>query len=340
MELSCGCKECGCHCNSCFNNNSLHLHQEIEELKKKLMESENHVMQMDTNVILQANKYPNGEYFALKEEISHWQEKYERLYDSHKKLQKVNQGLEDKLLKIVDKYETEKSSLTKDMAEVTTRLVDARVSISELEEENERYRSDCSLAVQLLQCKPSNFVSHRVDSLPADLQQKVKHHLNQKRRDLTLNQNNNTSPVAEVRTIRVPIPTFPPTAMVYSVNQSKVDRFIETEDNLNSRSNDLVSAAVMAKVLEERAKERSAKKHQMCLCRSVRSDHVSSEKGTQTHFYQNLDPAATWNQMSSISAINSRTQSESSNSSYDQTSVHCWSRTGSTSTSSSTETQI
>ncbi len=29
----------------------------------------------------------------------------------------------------------------------------------------ERYRSDCSIAVQLLQCKPSNFVAHKLDTV-------------------------------------------------------------------------------------------------------------------------------------------------------------------------------
>jgi len=37
-----------------------------------------------------------------------WRVKYERLFEAHRKLQKTNNCLEDKLLKIVDKYEAEK----------------------------------------------------------------------------------------------------------------------------------------------------------------------------------------------------------------------------------------
>lgn len=36
----------------------------------------------------------------------------------------------------VDKFETEKSALTKDVADLTTRLVEARLSINDLEEQN------------------------------------------------------------------------------------------------------------------------------------------------------------------------------------------------------------
>lgn len=101
----------------------------------------------------------------------------------------MNQNLEDKLLKIVDKCETEKNSLTRDVASLTQKLVEARAKIHRLQDENvcgfanayllmlhswnktdmglfvlqERYRNDVNLAIQLLQCKPANFVSHKFD---------------------------------------------------------------------------------------------------------------------------------------------------------------------------------
>lgn len=51
-------------------------------------------------------------------------------------MQKVNQGLEDKLLRVVDKFESEKSALTRDVASLTQRLVDARFNVTRLQEEN------------------------------------------------------------------------------------------------------------------------------------------------------------------------------------------------------------
>ncbi|XP_022250443.1 uncharacterized protein LOC106466671 isoform X3 [Limulus polyphemus] len=237
-------QECGCICDSCVNNNSLHLHQEIEQLKCQLLEREYHIVQMDTSVINHAQQFPNGEWEALRQELLLWQEKYQRLHESHKKLQKVNQGLEDKLLKI------------------------------------DQYRNDCNTAVQLLQCKPSNFVSHKYSSIPLDLQERVKSHLSHRmKREI---QNNNP----EVRTIRVPIPTFPPTAMVYSVNKIPDNGTVkqkETTLGISESSPDYVSAAIMAKVLEERAKERNAKKQFICMaCKFKKQCVYYQDKETQT----------------------------------------------------------
>lgn len=284
---------CGCQCDSCHpdRNSSLHLHKEIEELKHQLLQRDYYILQMETSVFMAADKYPKGEYVAIREELAHWQEKYERLLESHKKLQKVNQGLEDKLLKIVDKYETEKGALNRDVSNLTSRLVDARIMITDLEEENEQYRNDCSVAVQLLQCKPSNFVSHRLETLPMDLQQKVRGHLGLKRHDSTSNGSGAvTNP--DFKVIRVPIPTFPPTAMVYSVSKAG-ESSLEDQSSLapvHQTPVDVVSAAIMAKVLEERAKERNFQRTPLtrtwsCRCESSRWATVDTEeKGVQTQW--------------------------------------------------------
>lgn len=68
--------------------------------------------------------------FILKNHVS------SRLYESYKRVQKVNQGLEDKLLRVVDKFESEKSALTRDVASLTQRLVDARFNVTRFQEEN------------------------------------------------------------------------------------------------------------------------------------------------------------------------------------------------------------
>lgn len=48
----------------------------------------------------------------------------------------MNQGLEDKLLRVVDKFESEKGALTRDVASLTQRLVDARFNVNRYQEEN------------------------------------------------------------------------------------------------------------------------------------------------------------------------------------------------------------
>lgn len=62
--------------------------------------------------------------------------KSSRLYDSHKRVQKLNQVLEDKLLQMVDKMKSEKSQLTKDIATLSVRLAESKHNYSMLQKEN------------------------------------------------------------------------------------------------------------------------------------------------------------------------------------------------------------
>lgn len=263
------CKECGWSCKNCSDPSNLHLHVEIENLKQRLLEREHHIVNMETNFLTEAEKFPNGEFAALTEELLTWQEKYSRLYESHKRVQKVNQSLEDKLLKIVDKCETEKTSLTREVTSLTQKLVEAKGKINRLQDENERYRNDVNLAIQLLQCKPANFVSHKFDMLPSDLQQKVRTYVSNKRRPSEGNNGNGGTNKPEPKTIKVPIPTFPPTAMVYSISKVSADKDGDVDEKSSNIKPpvDIVSAAIMAKVLEERERERFNTKHcDSCTC--------------------------------------------------------------------------
>lgn len=61
------------------------------------------------------------------------------LYEAHRRVQRVNQGLEDKLLKLVDTCETDKSTLTKDVAVLSHKLAEANYSIKRLTEDNVIY---------------------------------------------------------------------------------------------------------------------------------------------------------------------------------------------------------
>lgn len=64
-----------------------------------------------------------------------------RLSEAHKRVQRVNQGLEDKLLKLVDACETDKSALTKDVAVLSEKLAEANYSVKKLTESNVSTRS-------------------------------------------------------------------------------------------------------------------------------------------------------------------------------------------------------
>lgn len=66
----------------------------------------------------------------------------------------------------------------------------------------------------------------------------------------------------------MPIPTFPPTAMVYSIPKNpSPEKDANKETDVERPQVDVVSAAIMAKILEERERERSYTKHcDSCTC--------------------------------------------------------------------------
>lgn len=274
------CQECGCQCRSCLEENNkaggnngidslppddstLHLHQEIEDLKGRLGEKEHQIVTMESQILVHANQYPHGEMAALRESLHSSADRYERLLENYRKLQKVNQGLEDKLLRIADKFEAEKISLTASVAELTSKLASAETQVVSLQAEAEQYKADCSLAIRSLQCRPaSQFVSQRIESFPTDVQERVQAYLNYRK---PAEANGKTSSNGAGKLIRVPVPTFPPTAVLYSLNKSDDDeqelwRSEGQQGNgssADSSSSSFISAAIVAKILEEREKERA-----------------------------------------------------------------------------------
>lgn len=59
-----------------------------------------------------------------------------RLLEAHEKLQNLNQNLEDKLLKLAENNHSESQRLSYQIHELTQRLVEARLYIHQLEDEN------------------------------------------------------------------------------------------------------------------------------------------------------------------------------------------------------------
>ncbi|KAJ2951675.1 hypothetical protein O0L34_g13835 [Tuta absoluta] len=154
-------------CEECKGDEA-QLRAEVEHLRQHLAERDGHLVALEAEFHKCSTRVGD-----LEEQVDTWREKYERLYDSHKRVQKLNQVLEDKLLQMVDKMKGEKSQLTKDIATLSVRLAESKYNYSMLQKENERYKNDMNLAIQLLQCKPDNFVSQKLEHLPVDTQARV-----------------------------------------------------------------------------------------------------------------------------------------------------------------------
>ena len=125
---------------------------------------------------------------------------------------------------------------------------------------------------------------NRLLQLPNEVQKKVSTYMANKRKPLDERKPQHT----EMKSIKVPIPTFPPTAMAYSLpkspNSTRKSDAVETEATPEI---DIVSAAIMAKVLEEREKERANMKHcETCTCSQRNNIHISNnthDAGSQTN---------------------------------------------------------
>ncbi|XP_062945741.1 brain-enriched guanylate kinase-associated protein isoform X2 [Cynocephalus volans] len=77
-------------------------------------------------------------------------------------LQRINQELEDKLYRMGQHYEEEKRALSHEIVALNSHLLEAKVTIDKLSEDNELYRKDCNLAAQLLQCSQTYGRVHKV----------------------------------------------------------------------------------------------------------------------------------------------------------------------------------
>ncbi|XP_053674946.1 uncharacterized protein LOC128725243 [Anopheles nili] len=202
-------------------NCEVQLVAEIEVLKSALADKHSQLLAMESACLQESDRQ-----VELEDSIIAWQDKYERLYESHKRVQKLNQNLEDKLLKLVDRNSGERAQLTSDVATLSVRLAQANYNIQSLKREIERYKTDISVAIQLLQCKPDSFVSPKLSSLPIEIQSKVATYM---RLDTNSHSDSEGSTsgvgMATTNSYHVlpasdsppPICPFPPTAMVYSM---------------------------------------------------------------------------------------------------------------------------
>lgn len=114
----------------------------IELLKQQLTEKEAQLVTITTACLEESDRQEE-----LKMMLTEKEDKYLRLYDSHKRVQKINQNLEDKLLKLVDRDSAEKCQLKSDVATLSVRLAQANYNIANLQRE---IVSTCKFKIRVL----------------------------------------------------------------------------------------------------------------------------------------------------------------------------------------------
>ena len=116
---------------------------------------------------------------------------------------------------------------------------------------------------------------------------------------------NNNEEKDTTKFIQVPIQTFPPTAMVYTV--PKIDRQVDVIDK--TTENDVVPMTLIAKALTQPAVKRSPQR--VFICVKCLEDYSFSNKQTQTNCFRESEKG---NNSGQIVSVHRKLRSASSSS--------------------------
>ncbi|XP_036003177.1 brain-enriched guanylate kinase-associated protein isoform X3 [Fundulus heteroclitus] len=157
----------------CVSRSSL-LEQK-EDLRKRLSYT-THKLELLQSEFDSTRQYLETELRRAQEELDKFTDKLRRIQSSYSALQRINQDLEEKIHRDSQHHEDEKRALSREIIVLNNHLMEAKLTIEKLQEDNELYRKDCNLAVQLLQCNKSLYRA-QLSELPADFQERLTMHL-------------------------------------------------------------------------------------------------------------------------------------------------------------------
>ncbi|KAK7907656.1 hypothetical protein WMY93_016268 [Mugilogobius chulae] len=144
--------------------------EQKEDLRKRLSYT-THKLELLQNEFDSTKVYLETELRRAQEELDKFTDKLRRIQSSYSALQRINQDLEEKIHRDSQHHDDEKRALSREIIVLNNRLVEAKLTIEKLQEDNDMYRKDCTLAAQLLQCRAE------LDELPADFQERMTLHM-------------------------------------------------------------------------------------------------------------------------------------------------------------------
>ncbi|XP_034530723.1 brain-enriched guanylate kinase-associated protein [Notolabrus celidotus] len=156
------------------NTSSFHDHK--DDLRKRLSYT-THKLEMVETEFDSTRQYLETELRRAQEELEKFTEKLRRIQSSYAALQRINQDLEDKMHRTSHHHEEEKRALSREIIVLNNHLMEAKITINKLREDNDLYRKDCNLAAQLLQCSKSHYRAHKMSELPLDFQERISTHM-------------------------------------------------------------------------------------------------------------------------------------------------------------------
>ncbi|XP_052009352.1 brain-enriched guanylate kinase-associated protein [Xyrauchen texanus] len=147
-----------------------------EDLRKHLTLTTRKLQWLE-NEFESTRQYLETELRQAQDELEKFTEKLRRIQSSYAALQRINQDLEEKIQRTTEHHEQEKRALSREIIVLNNHLMEAKITIQKLREDNDLYRKDCNLAAQLLQCGKSPFRAHKLSELPIDFQERVSSHM-------------------------------------------------------------------------------------------------------------------------------------------------------------------
>ncbi|XP_048840846.1 brain-enriched guanylate kinase-associated protein-like [Brienomyrus brachyistius] len=148
------------------------LQEQKEDLRKRLSYTSHKLDRLETEFD-STRQYLETELRRAQEELEKFIDKLRRIQSSYAALQRINQDLEDKIQRTSQHHDEEKRVLSREIVILNNHLMEAKMTIQKLREDNDLCRKDCNLAAQLLQCNKSHYRAHELSELPAEFQERV-----------------------------------------------------------------------------------------------------------------------------------------------------------------------
>uniref|UniRef100_A0A3B1J4X2 Si:dkey-174m14.3 n=1 Tax=Astyanax mexicanus TaxID=7994 RepID=A0A3B1J4X2_ASTMX len=151
------------------------LQEQKEDLRKRLSYT-THKLELLESEFDSTRQYLETELRRAQEELDKFTDKLRRIQSSYSALQRINQDLEDKIHRTSQHHDDEKRALSREIIVLNNHLMEAKMTIEKLREDNDLYRKDCNLAAQLLQCNKTHYRA-QLSELPAEFQERLSLHM-------------------------------------------------------------------------------------------------------------------------------------------------------------------
>ncbi|XP_064195524.1 brain-enriched guanylate kinase-associated protein-like isoform X2 [Anguilla rostrata] len=147
-----------------------------EDLRKRLYYTTRKLELLETEFD-STRQYLETELRRAQEELEKFTDKLRRIQSGYSALQRINQELEERIQRTSQHHDDERRALSREIIVLNNHLLEAKITIEKLREDNELYRKDCNLAAQLLLCNTPHHRALKLSELPADFQERLSLHM-------------------------------------------------------------------------------------------------------------------------------------------------------------------